>query len=855
VPTQTPALTEETESQTDEEPGLTTPTPEEIDLTITPTAEQEVDSEITTTPTPSENETLEVTPTPSVLVEEESVDVQKEEGSLADASSEQAVSISNTNEAEITNTATVSAETGANTSGENACEIETGNAAAEADVSNVVNTNLVGSDFWQVIINLFSTSNNDLDLTQIEGYQSFDPQLISVLATNQNTQDGLVNIALADLLSAYTVYNKNTASLTNNLDVSANTGDNLISGEQGTVQTGEATSNLNLSNLVNTNLVGEDWFFALINLFKDLNGDIVLPYELEYLDAEGENFAAITALNQNTGDNSINVATASLSSTFSVENVNNAVVTNNVEAEANTGNNTIVGANSSIETGTAQAIVNLANLINTNITGSRWLLLAINNYGGWQGEILGWWGNTITIGNTTYAWIRLPQLPENVSAEVTAINQDTADSSQNLALAEMQQSMSVSNQNQAVVENNLKVSSDTGNNQICGSQSSINTGKAETSVNVSNVVNTNIVGNNWYFGVINIFSNFFGNIIFPRPDLNVIKASQKSVVSPGEQITYNLWCKNLGRVWAKNVVVEDVLPSGLKFVSASDNGLFNDGKIVWNLGQLASGEEKVLTITVLVDSENLNGAVLTNSAAISSTTQEPNTGNNYSQVAVVVNFPLSTDTGKDTTVLSDQNSSSCTTPEAPKAPTLLSIEQVSPTEVKLTWSKVERANNYLVSYGPAPKQYLYGNTNLGEVDSYVVGSLIPNVSYYFAVAASITGDCPVAGPYSNELARLSSVSLASQVLGTSATGAPADLTKDKNTSLDVAGVTDQKTCPYWWVVLLGQSLALGGFYGLLLTKVKNPRGWFLVAPIMVGLALLADQYAHTHWYEKSTTHQ
>ncbi|MEZ4921512.1 MAG: T9SS type A sorting domain-containing protein [Saprospiraceae bacterium] len=54
---------------------------------------------------------------------------------------------------------------------------------------------------------------------------------------------------------------------------------------------------------------------------------------------------------------------------------------------------------------------------------------------------------------------------------------------------------------------------------------------------------------------------------------------------------------------ATNVIVTDVLPADLDFVSASNGGTFSNGVVSWDLGTLASGEEVTVTYVGKVDDQ------------------------------------------------------------------------------------------------------------------------------------------------------------------------------------------------------------------------------------------------------------
>jgi uncharacterized repeat protein (TIGR01451 family) len=64
----------------------------------------------------------------------------------------------------------------------------------------------------------------------------------------------------------------------------------------------------------------------------------------------------------------------------------------------------------------------------------------------------------------------------------------------------------------------------------------------------------------------------------------------------GRPSQFKITVSNKGDAPAANTVVEDTLPAGLTFASASDGGVAAGGKVSWNLGTLAAGASKELTI-------------------------------------------------------------------------------------------------------------------------------------------------------------------------------------------------------------------------------------------------------------------
>lgn len=70
------------------------------------------------------------------------------------------------------------------------------------------------------------------------------------------------------------------------------------------------------------------------------------------------------------------------------------------------------------------------------------------------------------------------------------------------------------------------------------------------------------------------------------------------MVYEGRPIKYAITVGNTGNAVAAGTVVTDTLPSGTKFVSASDGGQFAGGVITWNVGNLAPNAKKSLSAVV-----------------------------------------------------------------------------------------------------------------------------------------------------------------------------------------------------------------------------------------------------------------
>ena len=119
-------------------------------------------------------------------------------------------------------------------------------------------------------------------------------------------------------------------------------------------------------------------------------------------------------------------------------------------------------------------------------------------------------------------------------------------------------------------------------------------------------------------------------------DLSITKESDKPIVIAGTNITYTIKVENLGTNTASDVVVNDVLPSGLTFVSASTvSGIWSAP--TWSIGSLASGSSATLTIVATVNTDVSNGTILSNTAVVSSSTTDPIVINNTATTSSTVN--------------------------------------------------------------------------------------------------------------------------------------------------------------------------------------------------------------------------
>jgi uncharacterized repeat protein (TIGR01451 family) len=113
-------------------------------------------------------------------------------------------------------------------------------------------------------------------------------------------------------------------------------------------------------------------------------------------------------------------------------------------------------------------------------------------------------------------------------------------------------------------------------------------------------------------------------------DLALGKAVSDSTPNVGETITYTVTLSNIGPDSATNVTVQDSLPAGLSFVSATPSqGTYNNTNGVWMVGTVNTLTPQTLQIQAHV----VSPASQTNTATVSHSDQpDPNTANNTASV-------------------------------------------------------------------------------------------------------------------------------------------------------------------------------------------------------------------------------
>lgn len=137
-------------------------------------------------------------------------------------------------------------------------------------------------------------------------------------------------------------------------------------------------------------------------------------------------------------------------------------------------------------------------------------------------------------------------------------------------------------------------------------------------------------------------------VVIPTADVQITKTADTATKHEGDTVTYTLTAHNNGPATAADVVVNDVLPSTLTFVSATPPADYNSGTGVWTVGTLANGADSILTITATVTGGTAGTDIL-NTATITASTVDSNQNNNSntSTVSILVNEVVDEDPGQE----------------------------------------------------------------------------------------------------------------------------------------------------------------------------------------------------------------
>ncbi|MBI2024445.1 DUF11 domain-containing protein [Candidatus Giovannonibacteria bacterium] len=530
----------------------------------------------------NEVELVEPTPTPTpepTPTSEPTPTLGVETLEASTSTPEVSLEVENTNDAEVSNEISSTASTGEN--------IADGNSATSTIITGDANA---AADVINIVNTNIIDSNGRMAILNAFSSLFGDLDLTSL----ENFQScgecsGILNIG---------ANNENNAEITNDIVVRAITGENSASGNgSGVIATGDANAAANVLNVVNTNVVGSNYLLLVFNNFGDWNGDVIFPSKY--------NFNLCCTLNVPAG----------------ISNSNSASVDNGVSVDAQTGENSADGESGGlIVSGNSNSAVNVLNQVNSNVLSSDSVYVAFRFFGDWSGNVYS--------APEGFSWTQT----DNGLILLGGGNSGGAGSN-----------MEISNENNATIQNSVRVFALTGQNSVNGNANGgvIVTGDANAAANVVNVVNTNVLGRNWVLALVNIFGNWNGNIAFGRPDL-WIGESASSIpreAKPGDIFTYKLTVINNGDTDATGITLVDDFNEHFLSVDNHNGGtLSEDGdKISWDLGDLKPGESRIISYDVRIGDNLPEGdTMISNTASIKAFEKDASQTDNVETTSIVL---------------------------------------------------------------------------------------------------------------------------------------------------------------------------------------------------------------------------
>lgn len=229
-------------------------------------------------------ETQSATASSSDPIENNEQETTNTETAVDNTSSSSPLVVSTANSAQITNSVSTTAVTGSNTI-EGSGTIQTGHARSLSNITNTINQTLIGGSSLYILVNVLGNwSGNVFGLPEGLTWKYTPNGIVIYTAEDENSPNkdsSTSSISNAETNDKNTncetcktsIETTNEAHINNNINVYALTGQNMIRGD-GVIETGNANAVSNIINVANTNIIGRNWFTAIVNVAGDWNGHL-----------------------------------------------------------------------------------------------------------------------------------------------------------------------------------------------------------------------------------------------------------------------------------------------------------------------------------------------------------------------------------------------------------------------------------------------------------------------------------------------------------------------------------------------------------------------------------------------------
>jgi hypothetical protein len=376
--------------------------------------------------------------------------------------------------------------------------------------------------------NLFGNQTGDIML-QPNAATTGGGGLGSQSVSNAQTGPGSTNAGTINNANALNVDAQAAGNITNNVNLAASSGNANAADNTsvGNVSTGSAAAQVNIINLINSFISSGSSFFGILNIFGNLNGDILFPAGflnglLGTTPTAGTNSVATNG----TGASSTNLGTINNSQATNLTGSSTQNFNNNVNTAAQSGSANVTGNTSTgnVSTGASTTSGSLFNIANSSIFGDNAVLVMVNVLGHWMGRIM-----SIPGGGSSQAAL--------LTGNATVTQNSTGPASTNTGTINNAGTANINMASSGTITNNVNVAAQSGNANVTDNTKvgAIATGTAQATSSVANLMNTALNVTHW-FGVliINVFGSWIGsvNVNTSAGDATAVAAASSQIQAP-----------------------------------------------------------------------------------------------------------------------------------------------------------------------------------------------------------------------------------------------------------------------------------------------------------------------------------
>ncbi|OGZ78345.1 MAG: hypothetical protein A2358_03410 [Candidatus Staskawiczbacteria bacterium RIFOXYB1_FULL_37_44] len=399
------------------------------------------------------------------------------------------------------------------TSGQNRANYNTGSGSvvsgqvnSSVNVVNFLNSNITSGNWMMKTLNVFGNWSGDLKLPTMQTPElTVTVPAAGAAADSANTNTGSASVNTTDLTinNSATLTNNNQATIENNVTMQTDSGNNDASfnGGAGLVKIGTANAETNEMNVANLNVTGNSWWLIVVNRFGTWNGTAVGSPEAVAIKTTGISTvltpgqSGVDVTNNSTGPDSNNSAGVNIDHKTDITNTNQADIINTLNIQAVSGQNQTKynSGHGYTETGAINGVNNIINFVNANITTANWVVVVVNVFGDWSGNL---------VFNTPSGGTNLPvggslscPIPNSASPSITSANNATGSASLNNSNTATNNTNTATNNNIANLNNTTSAAATTGQNSANFNTGSgtVATGQADAGSSVANQANSNNV--------------------------------------------------------------------------------------------------------------------------------------------------------------------------------------------------------------------------------------------------------------------------------------------------------------------------------------------------------------------------